>query len=94
MRGERGWGGVRQVGSKKFKLIPTPPRDAVLKSHPIRFPPPLQGGVKLSSPIWLSWFSSINKYLDSIILGVIYYLVDVSFINLYNNIPLSEHVCA
>jgi len=35
-----------------------------------------------------------KKFKVPIILGVIYYLVAVSFINLYNNILLSEHVCA
>ena len=54
------------------------------------------GGLNLwtSYLIWWLWFYSINKYLDSIILGVIYYLLAVSFINLNNNILSSEHVCA
>ena len=31
-------------GSKKYKPIPAPPRDAGLKSQPIPAPPPLRGG--------------------------------------------------
>ena len=37
------WGGAGRGGSKKCKPIPTPPRDAGLKSQPIPAPPPLQG---------------------------------------------------
>ena len=43
----RGWGGAGQIGSKKSKAIPTPPRGVGLESHPIPTPPPLQGGENL-----------------------------------------------
>ena len=40
----RGGAGMGWGGSKKCKPIPTPPRDAGLKSRPIPVPPPLQSG--------------------------------------------------
>ena len=40
-------GGASQSGSKKSKPIPTPPRSARLKSHPIPATPPLRGGENL-----------------------------------------------
>ena len=39
----QGWGGAKQVRSKRSKFIPAPPCGARLKSSPIPAPPPLWG---------------------------------------------------
>ena len=43
----RGGAGMGRCGSKKCKLIPTPPRGAGLKSRPIPALPPLRSGENL-----------------------------------------------
>ena len=54
MRGEagQGWGGAKQVRSKKFKLIPAISCGVGLKSRSIPAPPPLRDEENLPGTKW------------------------------------------